>query len=112
MRLVRLLSSLGRGRGPAPRLVLYTRAGCGVCARAEALVRREARRADVEVVDIDRAGLVERYGVRVPVITLDGVEIGELEWAPGTLRRALRAARRLPSSLPSAPPGPGPDAAA
>jgi hypothetical protein len=42
---------------------------------------------------VDVAGLADRYGVRVPVVTLDGVEIGELELAPGTLRRALRARR-------------------
>lgn len=76
-----------------------------MCARAEALVRREARGADVEVVDIDRAGLVERYGVRVPVITLDGVEIGELEIAPGTVRRAVRLARRARTRRASDPAG-------
>ena len=88
------IGALLRRRAPAPRLVLYTRAGCGVCARAEALVRREARAAAVEVVDVDRAGLVERYGVRVPVVTVDDVEVGELEIAPGTIRRAVRDARR------------------
>jgi len=78
-------------------LVVYTRAGCGVCRRAEDTIARElrrvwpSRRPTVRIVDVDVAGLAERYGVRVPVVTLDGVEIGELALAPGTLRRALRA---------------------
>jgi glutaredoxin len=76
-------------------VVVYTRAGCGLCRRAEALVAREARRAEVRHVDVDTdEELVRRYGVRVPVVTVDGVEVAELEVAPGTVRRALRAARR------------------
>jgi glutaredoxin len=76
-------------------VVVYTRVGCGLCRRAEALVAREARRAEVRHVDVDTdEELVRRYGVRVPVVTVDGVEVAELEVAAGTVRRALRAARR------------------
>jgi hypothetical protein len=75
-----------------PEVVVYTRARCGLCHRAEALVAREAARARVRHVDVDGdEELVRRYGVRVPV---DGVEVAELEVAPGTVRRAVRAARR------------------
>lgn len=78
-----------------PRVVVYTRARCGLCRRAEALVAREARRAEVHHVDVDTdPDLVGRYGVRVPVIEVDGVEVAELELAPGTVRRAVRSARR------------------
>jgi len=101
------------GRGGV--LVVYSRARCGVCRTAEARLRRELRtvmpwrRPTVHVVDVDTgagatagltpgpvdpAVLVARYGVRVPVLVLDGVEISELELAPGTLRRALREHRR------------------
>jgi glutaredoxin len=83
-------------RRPAPQVVVYTRAGCGLCRRAEELVAREARRAAVRHVDVDTdAELVRRYGVRVPVVTVDGTEVAELEVAPGVVRRAVRAARRL-----------------
>jgi glutaredoxin len=82
------------GRGARPEVVVYTRAGCGLCRRAEALVTREAGGASVRHVDVDTdEGLVVRYGVRVPVVVIDGVEVAELEVAPGTVRRALRAAR-------------------
>jgi glutaredoxin len=76
-------------------VVVYTRARCGLCRRAEALVAREARRAEVVHVDVDSDPVLgARYGIRVPVVVVDDVEVAELELAPGTVRRALRAARR------------------
>jgi glutaredoxin len=87
---------------PRPRVVVYTRARCGLCRRAEALVAREARRAEVHHVDVDAdPALVARYGVRVPVVEVDGVEVAELELAPGTVRRAVRSARRRHPDRPS-----------
>ncbi|MFA9432681.1 glutaredoxin family protein [Egicoccus sp. AB-alg2] len=78
-----------------PEVVVYTRASCGLCHRAEALVAREARRATIRHVDVDGdEDLVRRYGVRVPVVVVDGVEVAELEVAPGTVRAAVRAAVR------------------
>jgi len=77
---------------------VYTRARCGLCRTAEAQVTREAgRRATVRHVDIDQDDdLARRYGVRVPVIVVDGHEVAEVEVAPGTVRRAIRAASRRP----------------
>jgi long-chain acyl-CoA synthetase len=52
-----------RRRRARPEVVVYTRQGCGLCRRAEELVRREARGADVRTVDIDTdpaAGPVHR----------------------------------------------------
>lgn len=78
-----------------PHVVVYGRATCGLCRRAEALVAREARGAHIEHVDVDGdEELVTRYGVRVPVVTVDGREVAELEVAPGTVRGAVRRARR------------------
>ena len=80
-----------------PRVVVYTRAGCGLCLEAERLAAREARGAEITHVDVDTdEALVAAYGVRVPVITVDGQEIAELQVAPGTVRRAVRRARRRP----------------
>jgi glutaredoxin len=88
-----------RARLRPRELVVYTRARCGVCRQAETRVRRELRltlpwrRPSVRFVDVDAdpeaEGLVARYGVRVPVLVLDGVELSELELAPGVVRRAL-----------------------
>jgi hypothetical protein len=82
-------------RRQPPVLHLYTRVGCGLCDRAARLVAREGRGAVIHTVDVDGdPELAHRYGVRVPVICVDGVEVAELEVARGQVRRALRAARR------------------
>lgn len=84
---------LGRGRH-RPEVVVYTRVGCGLCQRAEVLVRREARSCEVTVVDVDTdPDLQQRYTVRVPVVVVDGVEAAELEVAPGQVRAAVSRAR-------------------
>ena len=88
--------TVGPGRREPARVVVFTRAGCGLCREAEELVAAEARGADVELVDIDAADdedLLRRYHVRVPVVTVDGREVAEGHLAPGTVRRALRRAR-------------------
>lgn len=78
-----------------PRVVVYTRHGCGLCATAEQQVAAEASRAEVELVDVDAdPELQRRYHVRVPVVTVDDVEVAEVQVEPGTVRRAVRAARR------------------
>lgn len=80
---------------PVPEVVVYTRQGCGLCRRAEELVAREARGATVRTVDIDEdSTLRDRYTVRVPVVTVDGHEVAELEVRPGEVRRAVVRARR------------------
>ena len=97
-------SAVRRARTRPRELVLYSRARCGVCRTAERQVHREVRstvpwrRPSVRLVDVDAdtegEGLAERYGVRVPVIVLDGVELSELELTPGVVRRALRRSGR------------------
>ncbi len=88
------MSLLRRARA-VPEVVVYSRTGCGLCRRAEELVAREARDARVEVVDIDTDPVLrDRYTVRVPVVTVDGEEVAELELAPGQVRRAVSRARR------------------
>lgn len=82
-------------RGHVPEVVVYGRERCGLCRRAEQLVAGEARGAIVRHVDVDTAEeLLERYGVRVPVVVVDGVEVAELEVDAGVVRTAVRAAVR------------------
>ena len=61
-------------------VVVYSRVGCGLCQRAEALVRSLAGPSDVvRVVDVDTdPDLHRRYTVRVPVVSVDGREVAEL----------------------------------
>ena len=75
-----------------PRVTVYTRAGCGLCAKAEAEVARIC--ADVGVgwttVDVDTTpGLRAEYGDRVPVIEVDGREHGFWRVEEDRLRAAL-----------------------
>ena len=80
---------------PRPRVVVYTRQGCGLCATAERLVAHEARGADVARVDVDQdPQLQRRYHVRVPVVEVDGREVAETVVERGQVRAAVRAARR------------------
>ncbi len=68
---------VGTRRGRRPVTVdVYTREGCGLCARAERLVAAEAGGASVRLIDIDEVDeLLARYHVRVPVVVVDGREI-------------------------------------
>jgi glutaredoxin len=76
----------------APRVTVYTRAGCGLCEKAEAEVARIC--ADVgagwTTVDVDTdPELRAEYGDRVPVIEVDGREHGFWRAEEDRLRAAL-----------------------
>lgn len=75
----------------AAHVTVYTRAGCKLCEQAEALVAAHAGEATVELVDVDAdPELADRYGVRVPVVAIDGVERFELQVDEAELVAALR----------------------
>jgi glutaredoxin len=76
----------------APRVTVYTRVDCGLCAKAEAEVARIC--ADVGVawttVDVDSdPDLRAEYGDQVPVIEVDGREHGFWRVEEDRLRAAL-----------------------
>lgn len=76
---------------PTRTVVVYTRAGCGLCREAEDLVAREAAGHDVRHVDVDADPELQRaYNIRVPVVEVDGREVAEGRLAPGAVRAALR----------------------
>jgi glutaredoxin len=73
-------------------VTLYTRAGCHLCQEAERVLRNERAGTPfrLELVDVDAdPELVRRYGVRVPVVAVDGVELFEYEVPPDLLRAEL-----------------------
>jgi glutaredoxin len=75
-------------------VTLYTRVGCHLCQAAEEVLRAEqaATPFALELVDVDRdAELARRYGVRVPVVAIDGTEVFEYEVPVDLLRACLRA---------------------
>ena len=73
-------------------VTVYTRAGCHLCEEAERVVRAEQAGGGfrLELVDVDRdPELVRRYGVRVPVVAVDGEELFEYEVPVDLLRARL-----------------------
>jgi Glutaredoxin-like domain (DUF836) len=74
------------------RLALYSRAGCGLCEEmlAELAPWAADRGLAIQVLDVDTdVTLRRRYGLRIPVLALDGdpVCIGRLDL--GVLERRL-----------------------
>lgn len=75
------------------RVTLYTRAGCHLCDDARAVLLSERARTpfELEEVDIETSdALVAEYGVRIPVVALDGVEVFEYTVDPAALAAMLR----------------------
>jgi glutaredoxin len=73
-------------------VTLYTRVGCHLCEEAERVLRAEQAAAgfDLELVDVDRdPGLARRYGVRVPVVAVDGEDLFEYQVPVDLLRAHL-----------------------
>lgn len=81
------------GAGDGPRAVLLTRAGCHLCGPARQVVADVAGelRQPWEEWDLDaHPALVERYRTLVPVLLVDGREVGHWRLDPAQVRRALR----------------------
>ncbi|MCD6021515.1 MAG: glutaredoxin 2 [Actinomycetia bacterium] len=93
----------GSDRGPAPgdahRVVLYTRPGCHLCdvARETVLSLRPRLGFVFDEVDIEADEELElEYGIRIPVVEIDGEEAFEVTVDPIQLEEQL-AERDRPS---------------
>jgi glutaredoxin len=74
----------------AERVTMYSRRRCGLCDEARRAM--EAAGVPFEEVLIDGDDDLERdYGLRVPVVLVDGVERFEIEVDPAELRALLGA---------------------
>jgi hypothetical protein len=72
------------------RVVLYERAGCHLCDEARVLLDEMIGPDRYDRVDIELSDdLVVRYGFRVPVIAVDGVDRLEAPISAPDLREAL-----------------------
>ena len=81
-----------RGIRAGVTVTLYTRVGCHLCERAEQVLRAEREVIPFKLVTVDVDGdpeLTRRYGVRVPVLAVDGVELFEYEVPVDLLRARL-----------------------
>ena len=83
------------------RVVVLTRAGCHLCDDAEAVVTTVVAALPAHAgvgwaaVDVDTdPELRAEYGDLVPVVLVDGVEVGHHRIGPAVLRDAIERARR------------------
>jgi hypothetical protein len=75
------------------RVVLYSRAGCHLCDVARDVLLSERSRSPFELVEVDVAGddeLEREYGIRIPVVEIDGEDRFEYEVDPGELISIVR----------------------
>jgi glutaredoxin len=76
------------------RVTMYSRRRCGLCDQARSAIEevRGSIGFGFEEILIDGDDSLEaRYGLRVPVVLVDGEERFEVEVDPGELRRVLGA---------------------
>ena len=73
-------------------VTLYGKPGCHLCEEARAAVAAAARDRRFELRELDVSAdprLNARYGERIPVVEVDGVEVAELHVDAAGLRGAL-----------------------
>jgi glutaredoxin len=73
-------------------VVMYSRPGCGLCDEARAVILAERRRTPFAFRELDVSGddaLEREYGIRIPVVLIDGIERFEVRVEPGALADAL-----------------------
>jgi hypothetical protein len=74
------------------RIVLYGKAGCCLCDEARQAVAEVRARRPFELTEVDVSldpVLHARYGERIPVVEVDGVDVLELHVSASELERLL-----------------------
>jgi hypothetical protein len=72
---------------------MYSRPGCGLCDEARAVILAQRERTPFAFREIDVSGddaLELEFGIRIPVVFVDGFERFEIRVDVGELRQALR----------------------
>ena len=78
------------------RLTIYSKPGCHLCDEMKAIVLRviagagHSPAATIEEIDISGDGdLLERYGLEIPVLLVDGVKVAKFRVSEDQLRRMV-----------------------
>ena len=75
------------------RLTIYSKPGCHLCDEMKELVRATiAKQPDIslEEIDISTDGeLMERYGLEIPVLMIDGRKTAKYRVTPAELKRMI-----------------------
>ena len=75
------------------RVVLYSRVGCHLCDAARDVLLAERSQNPFDLTEVDIAGdeeLEREYGIRIPVVEIDGQERFEYEVDPVELLTIVR----------------------
>jgi Glutaredoxin-like domain (DUF836) len=73
---------------------MYSRPGCGLCDEARLVILAERAHTPFEFEDVDVSGedaLELEYGIRIPVVLVDGEERFEIAVDPGAFADSVRA---------------------
>jgi glutaredoxin len=84
---------LGAATIAAMKVVLYSRPGCHLCDVARRVIAAEQPRAGFDLAEIDISGddaLELEYGIRIPVVEIDGVEAFEIQVDPARFAALVR----------------------
>ena len=76
-----------------PSVLMYSRPGCGLCDEAREVILAERARTGFDFEEIDISGLDAlelEYGIRIPVVLVDGQERFEVRLDPAAFARAVR----------------------
>jgi glutaredoxin len=76
-----------------PKVLMYARPGCGLCDEAREVIMAERARTPFEYREVDVSGddaLELEYGIRIPVVLVDGRELFEIRVDAGRLAEAVR----------------------
>ena len=77
---------------PVAEVLMYSRPGCGLCDRAREVILRERERIAFDYREVDISGddaLELEYGIRIPVVLVDGQELFEIEVDARALAQAI-----------------------
>ena len=76
------------------RLIIYSKPGCHLCDEMKALVHRTiADHSDISLDEIDIStdpALIDRYGLEIPVLMIDGRKAAKYRVTEEELRRIIR----------------------
>jgi glutaredoxin len=76
-----------------PEVLMYARPGCGLCDEAREVIMAERARTAFDYREVDVSGddaLELEYGIRIPVVLVDGRELFEIAVDAGLLAEAVR----------------------
>jgi glutaredoxin len=87
------------------RLTLYSKPGCHLCDEMKAVIRRVSNKysnMSLDEVDISTDPvLLDRYGLEIPVLEIDGKKVAKYRIAEDQLRRIVDARERKGPRAPS-----------